>query len=250
MASLTPQHRSAEVVDSAFKEGLVTGSIVLLPAMGGLYAALRNPTFRKVTNWQSRTALVIMPALFAFAFTAEQKMVHRMEEVAEETEHAIKSVQWAEQEYQSRPTDQDIKLHDLYRQAVLNSGGVRLIEGGALGPHHQAANYVQANPLKVILGVGIPAVGAIFYGRTGKEHLSMQLKILHTRVFGQFAIICTLLGVMGLKSVMDQQGRYVTDEEVEKRVAEMQATRIRLMDRIEEANSHAVHRPIAHSPRK
>ena len=206
----------------------------------------------QVTNWQSRTALVIMPALFAFAFTAEQKMVHRMEEVAEETEHTIQSVQWAEQQYRSRPaTGEDIQMHDLYRQAVLNSGSIHLVEGKTLGPHHQVANYVQANPFKVILGVGIPAVGAIFYGRTGKEHLSMQLKILHTRVFGQFAIICTLLGVMGIKSVMDHQGRFVTDEEVEQRVAEMQATRIRLLDRINEANSHNVpHKPVAHSPKK
>ena len=48
MTSLTPQHRSAEVVDTAFKEGLVTSAYVLIPALGGLYAALQNPTFRKV----------------------------------------------------------------------------------------------------------------------------------------------------------------------------------------------------------
>jgi hypothetical protein len=190
-----------------------------------------------------------MPALFVFAFTAERKLSHRMEEVAEETEHTMKSVDWAERQYQQNPGD--LKLHDLYRQAVLNSGGVRLIEGDSLGPYHKVANYVQANPFKVIMGIGIPAVGAIFYGRSGKEHLSMQLKILHTRVFGQFAIICTLLGVMGLKSVMDHQGRYVTNEEVEKRVADMQATRTRLLHRIEEANaSNMPHKPVTHDKHK
>lgn len=245
MASLTPQSRSAEVVDNAMKEGLVSGGIVLVPALGGLYAAMRNPKFRKFTNWQSRTALVIMPALFAFAFTAENKMIHRMEEVAEETEHAIKSVHWAEEQYHASP--EDVKLHDLYRQAVLNSGGVRLVDSETLGPQHKVANYVQANPFKVIVGVGLPAVGSIFLNRTGKEHLNMQLKILHTRVFGQFAIICTLLGVMGLKSVMDHQGRYVTNDEVEQRVAEMQATRVRLLNRIDEVNAaNKPHKPVTH----
>lgn len=175
-----------------------------------------------------------MPVLFAFAFTAENKLIHRMEEVAEETEHSIESVHWAEKKLQASP--QDVKLHDLYREAVLNSG-VRVVDSDTLGPHHTAANYVQANPMKVILGVGVPAVAGIFYGRVGKEHLSMQLKILHTRVFGQFAIICTLLGVMGLKGVMDHQGRYITEAEVEDRVAEMQLTRMKLLHRIDEENA-------------
>lgn len=234
MASLTPQHRSDEVVGQVMNEGLVTGTMVLIPSMAGLYAAMRNPTFRKVTNWQSRTAMVIMPALFAFAFTAENKMIHRMEEVAEETEHSIQSVHWAERQYQASP--EDIKLHDLYRQAVLNSN-VRVVEGDELGTHHKVANYVQANPFKIILGLGIPAVGTIFWGQVGKEHVSMQLKILHTRVFGQFAIICTLLGVMGLKGAMDHQGRYITETEVEDRVAEMQLTRMKLLHRIDQENA-------------
>jgi hypothetical protein len=245
MASLTPQERKGEVVDQVMTEGLTTGFAVFVPAMGGLYAAMRNPTFRKLTNWQSRTALVIMPALFAFAFTAENRLNHRMEEVAEETEHAINSVHWAERRMQESP--EDLKLHDLYREAVLNSS-VRLVEGETLGPHHKVANYVQANPFKVIVGVGVPAVGLIFWGRVGKEHLSMQLKILHTRVFGQFAVICTLLGVMGLKQTMDMQGRFITNDEVESRVAEMQNTRRKLLSRINAENeAHKPHKPAAAS---
>jgi hypothetical protein len=161
----------------------------------------------QVTNWQSRTAMVIMPAMFAFVLTAEDKMVHRMREVAEETDHAMKSVEWAE--YQNRGsgnketnTDKE-KLRELYRTSVVESG-VRVVAGEELGSHHKVANYVQANPFKVIAGVGIPAVASIFYGQTGKEHVNMQMKILHTRVFGQFSVICTLLGVMGMKDMMDR----------------------------------------------
>lgn len=60
----------------------------------------------------------------------------------------------------------------------------------------------------------------------------MQLKILHTRVLGQFTVICTLLGVMGLKEMMDRQGKFITEAEVENRVLQMEKTRSDLIDRL------------------
>jgi len=234
MASLTPQSRKGEVVEHAYNEGLVNGGMVLAPALAGLYFAMKNPTFRKVTNWQSRTAIVIMPALFAFGFTAEDRMVHRMREVAEETDHSIRTIEWAERK---RQTTKDVKLHDLYKQSILDTN-VRLVEGGELTTFQKAANYVQANPFKVIAGFGVPAVGLIFYGQGPSEQLSM--KILHTRVLGQFTVICTLLGVMGMKEIMDSQGRYITEDEVEERVAEMTKTRQELLQRLtKEAEARA-----------
>lgn len=213
------------------KEGLINGGIALVPSLAGLYIALKNPNFRKYTNYQSRTALVIMPALFLFTFTAERKLTHRMEEVASETEHTIQTVAWAER--RKMLSTEDIHLHDLYRQAILDSG-VRLVEGNELSTYHKAANYVQSNPFKLIAGIGIPSVAYIFYGQgggVGKESLQMQL--LHTRVFGQFAVICTLLSVMGLKEVMDRNGRFITDDDIEARIAEMEATRTRMLSRTE-----------------
>lgn len=121
-----------------------------------------------------------MPALFVFALTSEQKMVHRMEEVAEETEHAIKSVEWADNYHRTKsaPTaDEQQKreeLRTLYRQSILNSN-VRVVEGEELTPFHRAANYVQENPFKLILTIGIPAVAYIFYGRTGKDHCKCEM---------------------------------------------------------------------------
>lgn len=48
MASLTPQERSGEVVGQVMSEGLTNGFMVLIPSMGGLYMAMKNPKFRKV----------------------------------------------------------------------------------------------------------------------------------------------------------------------------------------------------------
>jgi hypothetical protein len=153
-----------------------------------------------------------MPALFVFALTSEHKLSHRMSEIADETEHAMKSVEWAEQYHKkSKSNDADAQqLRSLYRTSVLSSG-VQLIDTPELGVHHRTANFIQQNPFKCIAGIGIPAVAYIFYGRNAKQHLSFQLKLLHTRVFGQFAVICTLLGVMGLKEMMDR--RYVRTNE-------------------------------------
>lgn len=98
---------------------------------------------------------------------------NKHKEVAQETEHAIQSVEWADQHHRAVKTkdqeEQQRQLRDLYRQSVLQSG-VRLVDTPQLQWYHVGANYVQANPFKVILGVGIPAIGLIFYGKTGKEH--------------------------------------------------------------------------------
>jgi hypothetical protein len=76
-------------------------------------------------------------------------------------------------------------------------------------------------------------VAAIYLAESGKAHLSQQLKILHTRVFGQATIIATLLGIMTLKEIMDRSGQYITEEQVEARVEEMRLTRNRMMLNIE-----------------
>jgi hypothetical protein len=48
MASLTPQHRKSEVVETVMQEGLINGLMALVPSSAGVYLALRNPSFRKV----------------------------------------------------------------------------------------------------------------------------------------------------------------------------------------------------------
>lgn len=235
MPSLNPRQRVEEVTGSAMSEGILNGGMVLFPSLGGLYAAMQSPNFRKFTNWQSRTAIVIMPALFAFALTSELKMGHRMHEVAEETEHAMKSVEWADQEIRKQQRTMGKEAEDLramYRQAVLSSG-VCVVDTPELEAQHKVANFVQTNPFKCIAGIGVPAIAYIYLGQNKQSHLSFSLKLLHTRVFGQAAVICSLLGVMGLKDMMDRRGRYVTEGDVEARVRQMEATRIDMMERLE-----------------
>lgn len=234
MPSLTPEHRRDDVTSVAFNDGIVNGAMTFVPTLGGLFLAMKNPTFRKITNAQSRTALAIMPPLFIFAVTSEQKLTHRMHEVASESEHNLETIAWAERKKTKDVSGEAQHLRQLYRQSILDTG-VRLVDTPTLSSYQQTANFVQGNPFKCIAAIGMPAVGAIFYGQGGKHGIveSMQMRILHTRVFGQFAVLCTLIGVMSLKEVMDRYGRYVTEDDIEARIQEMEATRTQLMTRQE-----------------
>ena len=119
-----------------------------------------------------------------------------MKEIAKESQHSVQTVRWAEQHHQAAreatpgmsQTQKDDHLMKLYRKSVEESG-VRIVPGDELAVHHKMANFVASNPLKTLLGLAIPSVGLIFYGRTGKEHLQLSMKLLHTRVFGQFATL-------------------------------------------------------------
>jgi ElaB/YqjD/DUF883 family membrane-anchored ribosome-binding protein len=138
-----------------------------------------------------------MPALFVFTLTSEQKMLHRMGEVAEETEHAIRSVEWADHEHRKKVMGEDVELQQkaqelrkMYRQSILQSG-VRVVDTPTLQWYHQGANYVQANPFKVILGIGVPAILGIFYGKSGKEHCTYW-HVHWISVFG-ISLYCLIL---------------------------------------------------------
>jgi hypothetical protein len=48
MVSLTPKHRNDEVVGMAMSDGFLNGTLVMMPALGVLYAAMQRPGFVKV----------------------------------------------------------------------------------------------------------------------------------------------------------------------------------------------------------
>ena len=116
-------------------------------------------------------------------------------------------MRWAEKQLEKQQTpakdnDTERQLLRLYQQSVQQSG-VQIVPGDSLTWYQRSANFVQANPLKVVLGMAVPSVAWIFYGRTGKEHLQLSMKLLHTRVFGQFATLsckCVMVVLYGAGS--------------------------------------------------
>jgi two-component sensor histidine kinase len=264
MPSYTPQEHADATVWEAMKHGFASGGLVAIPSTLAVYAAMQfSPMFVKSTNWQSRTALVIMPPLFAFAAAAENKLVHRMHEMAAEKEHSNQMAEWSTESQQQMLADHKKQLKKMstqkilaqpgmrdkgaltiqeneekereialkFRESVVNSG-VRVVPGDSLGVHHRLANFWQENPFKILCAIGVPTVFYIFKGREGQQHLQLQMKLMHTRVFGQFAVISMLLSLMGFKEYMDRSGKFVTEADVQSRVAEMQLSRAELLSRL------------------
>jgi len=264
MGSFTPQKDANATVYAAMKEGLISGGLAAIPSSLAVYAAMNySPKFVKATNWQSRTALTIMPPLFAFAFSAEQKLVHSMHEMASRADHSKKMAMWTHdeglnehktklhrmstQQILSQPgirtegslvvpdekhdEEKEKEILKKFRDSVINSG-VRVVPGDSLGPQHKIANFWQENPFKILAGLGIPTVLYIFKGRDGQKHLQTQMKVMHTRVFGQFAVLSMLLTLMGFKEYMDRHGKYITEEDVQARIAQMQQSRNELLMRL------------------
>ena len=136
----------------------------------------------KSTNWQSRTAMVIMPPLFAFAAAAENKLVHSLHEKASHKEHSKQMAAWSQQhelnEHKkklqkmttqkilaepgmreegnltlSADEENERRIVAKFRESVVNSG-VRVVEGETLGVHHKIANFWQENPFKILAAIG------------------------------------------------------------------------------------------------
>jgi len=277
MPSLTPQQHMDTTVWDAMKEGFLSGGLAAIPSTLGVYAAMNfSPKFVKSTNWQSRTALVIMPPLFAFAFGAEQKLVHSMHDMAGRADHSKKMAEWSEEsalqrhrDHLQRMTTQKIlsepgmregvelaaatsssssnaedaeheeRILKRFRESVVNSG-LRVVDGNSLGLNHKMANFFQENPFKILAAVGVPAVLYIFKGREGQAHLQTQMKIMHTRVMGQGTVLIMLLSLMGFKEYMDRTGKFVTEAEVQSQVALMQQSRAELLMRLKRDRMEAV----------
>mmetsp|Transcript_25048 Transcript_25048/g.45111 ORF Transcript_25048/g.45111 Transcript_25048/m.45111 type:complete len:296 (+) Transcript_25048:367-1254(+) len=278
MASLTPKRDVEATVWTAMKAGFISGGLTAIPSTLAVYAAMNfSPKFVKATNWQSRTALVIMPPLFAFAFGSEQKLVHSMNEMASNARHSKQMAEWSQdhalnehkkklqrmttQKILSQPgmrEERDLGASDeeqeniivaKFRESVVNSG-VRVVPGDSLGVHHKIANFWQENPFKILVAIGVPTVFYIFKGRAGQKHIPMQMKLIQTRVFGQFAVLSMLLTLMGFKEYMDSQGNFITEEDVQARVSQMQQSRAELLMRLQrdrmEADNVAAKRMKAH----
>jgi len=128
-----------------------------------------------------------MPALFMFAFTAEQTLSHKMHVMASETEHAKEVSQWAEthrtqqieeakkslggtpQRHLASDEAENRQLVALYTKSVEESG-VRIVPGDKLNTFHKLANFGQENPFKIL--AGIAGTKLISYISAMMEHTS------------------------------------------------------------------------------
>lgn len=262
--SITPLNKAEEVSKKAFKDGMIAGSLTMIPTGGILYYLQHNSDkFRKYTNFQAKTALFIMPCLFMFGFVSESGLINQMHGMADADEHARDMADWSvrkqrlEEQIRKRQAEEgddetkkayaplndverEKKLQVLYRKSVLDSG-VRVVPGDKLSLTHTIANFWQDHPFQILIGLGIPAVGAIFMRRSAGNNLMLSQQILQTRVMGQFTVLAFLMTLMGFKEYMDRSGKFITEAEAERRVAEMMEAQRELQFRLVEGQHEAEH---------
>ena len=105
-----------------------------------------------------------------------------------------------DQQQTKKPMEEGQTARDLltlYKQS-LEEHKASIVPGNELALYHRVANYVASNPIRALAALAVPSVGLIFYGQTGQQHLQMSVKLLHTRVFGQFTtLVCKYLGLLG-----------------------------------------------------
>jgi len=229
--------------------------------------------------WGAEVCVKHAPFLLSVVFCTQEteqillqsKLVHSLHSMASQAEHSKQIAEWSQEhilkehrkelkrmstqkilaqpgmreEVPSRQNqteddvDREREVQAKFRESVVNSG-VRVVSGDSLSVHHRFANFFQENPFKILAGIGIPTVLYIFKGKSGQEHLATQMKIMHTRVMGQASVLIMLLSLMGFKEYMDRSGKYITERDVQDRIAQMQESRSELMMRLQRDRMEAM----------
>ncbi|GMF58465.1 unnamed protein product [Phytophthora fragariaefolia] len=91
--------------------------------------------------------------------------------------------------------------------------------------HKRVANFVYDHPYRSLVTAGVPLVGGIFALQATNKGINRSQQIMHTRIYGQAAVVALLLGSMAFHDYMAKRGRFVEDEEGENQVPKIQELR-------------------------
>jgi hypothetical protein len=166
------------IKSDAISVGLKTGALVT--AVAGSTALAANtywPAFRNRLGASGKTALVVSTGLASFVITTEKRLLAG-----------------------SRNPEQYIASLDP------NYVDVKLQRSSQLQLHHRLANFVYYHPYRSLVTVGVPLVGSIFAFQATNRSIQRSQQIMHTRIYGQGAVVVLLLASMGFHDYMRQRG--------------------------------------------
>ncbi|POM64150.1 Hypothetical protein PHPALM_20359 [Phytophthora palmivora] len=126
-----------------------------------------------------KTALVVMPALAVFTVVSEKYMVAG----ARNPQLYLASMH------------PNFAQMDVTRQSSLKT-------------YQRAANFWYDHPYRVLTGVGLPLVGGIFAYQYLNTSIQRSQQIMHTRIYGQSAVVILFLGSMAFSDYMKKHGRF------------------------------------------
>ena len=173
----------------AYTSGLEAGAYSSAVAAVGVFTANKySKTFRTRLGHSGKTALIVSAFLTAFTLSAETRLV----DGARNPQKYLASI---DPNYIERKIEEHKQLQ--WWQKI--------------------ANFVYDHPYKTLILAGTPLVGGIFAVQRTNTAIQRSQQIMHTRIYGQGAVVLLLLGSMAFHDLMAKRGRFVPeyDDEVE-----------------------------------
>uniref|UniRef100_K3WXT6 HIG1 domain-containing protein n=1 Tax=Globisporangium ultimum (strain ATCC 200006 / CBS 805.95 / DAOM BR144) TaxID=431595 RepID=K3WXT6_GLOUD len=180
----------------AYTSGLKAGAIAASIMGTGVYTANKNWTaFRTRLGISGKWGLVVSSFLGAFTVVSEKRLLHG----ARDPQKYLES------------------LDPNYVEKKFN-------ENRKLKAYQRVANFVYDYPYRTLATVGVPLVGGIFALQTTNHAIARSQQIMHTRIYGQGAVVLLLLSSMAFHDYMATHGRFVAPDEDEEHAEHEQAS--------------------------
>eukprot|EP00644_Phytophthora_capsici_P015400 jgi/Phyca11/507059/fgenesh2_kg.PHYCAscaffold_24_\ len=182
--SANPDKRRDAITRDAYLNGLKTGATVASVVGAGVLTAHKNwPAFRNRLNTSGKTALVVMSFLASFTVEAESRLVHGAQ----------------------NPEIYLATMDGTYVEEHKQESKLKLWQ--------QGANFLYDHPYRALVTVGVPLVGGIYSYQHLNKGISASQQIMHTRIYGQAAVVVLLLSSMAFHDYMARRGKFGEEEE-------------------------------------
>ncbi|CEG46741.1 hypothetical protein F443_12206 [Plasmopara halstedii] len=167
----------------AYISGLKAGAVTSVFAAAAVFSANKYwPAFRNRLNVSGKTALIVSPFLAAFTLVAETRLM------------------------------QGARNPDLYLASIDSSYIAPTEDKSQLKLWQKSANFLYDHPYRTLIGVGIPIVGGIYGYQLLNKGISASQQIMHTRIYGQGAVVVLLLSSMAFHDYMAKRGKFVAED--------------------------------------
>ncbi|KAK1940536.1 hypothetical protein P3T76_007987 [Phytophthora citrophthora] len=184
--SVNPDKRRDVITRDAYLNGLKTGATVASVVGTGVLTANKNwPAFRNRLNTSGKTALVVMSFLASFTVEAESRLVHGAQ----------------------NPEIYLATMDGTYVEEQQQKSKLKLWQ--------QGANFLYDHPYRALATVGVPLVGGIYSYQHLNKGISASQQIMHTRIYGQAAVVVLLLSSMAFHDYMARRGKFGEEEEAQ-----------------------------------
>jgi hypothetical protein len=168
------------ITTHAYMSGMKSGAAAFVAAgVSVLLANKYSSKFRTRLGYSGKMALPVSAFLGAFTLDAEPKLL-------------------------AGARNPEKYLASLEREYVEE----RIQERHKLRLYQRFANFVYDHPYRSLIMMGVPVVGSIYAMQRTNHAIQASQQIMHTRIYGQGAVVCLLLASMGFNDYMRKRGRF------------------------------------------